>query len=475
MDDHRPIEDKVLEFLSTLHDNHEVGDQRWIRTLLDHGVNNTTSEIVELGAMIQTTVMDMLLEKLLGINPMVLAKATLVEDYIGEIWKHNSLEKQSLYNFILDNPEQREAILQLIQSKTNIESNLPLPIEQLAEGANDRVTQIKDMTQEQFNQHNQQSNSTILTTGTIATAVNHTLSTNLEEPAVQEITMTEAEVDRIPETVISVMSHDIKDVSDYSIRNRIFQPTNPFFITKKGSNMAGVLMANTPEEDQEKQTNYLAHLFRLAKDEKYLIQNAFINGNYWFTVQFKLALDMTNWVKRINSREGEDFRILYLKGEFKQEPKQIKTEESPTQHNRKQHDKELNIKVKDGEQPQTTKAKGKSMPGQEKNGEMDKEDIRKANRPARSNPYNLISGKSPIGIGMMIGTFPGANRQEQLAVLAEIYGIPTDSELINIEHRNGNSWFTGYFKKEEERAHCIQKVEEINKEVKDMDTEAEVD
>ena len=52
MDNHRPIEDKVLEFLSTLQDNHEVGDQRWIRTLLDHGVNNTISEIVELGAMI---------------------------------------------------------------------------------------------------------------------------------------------------------------------------------------------------------------------------------------------------------------------------------------------------------------------------------------------------------------------------------------------------------------------------------------
>ena len=130
MDDHRPIEDKVLEFLSTLHDNHEIGDQRWIRTLLDYGVNNTTSEIVELGAMIQTTVMDMLLGKLLGINPTVLAKASLVEDYIGEIWEHNNLEKQSLYNFILDNPEQRGAILQLIQSKTDIEPNLAPSTEQ---------------------------------------------------------------------------------------------------------------------------------------------------------------------------------------------------------------------------------------------------------------------------------------------------------------------------------------------------------
>jgi hypothetical protein len=111
MEDNRPIEDRVLDFLSTLHDNHDIDDQKWIRTLLDHGVNNTSSEVVELGAMIQTTIMDMLLGKLLGINPIALAKAALVEDYIGEIWEHNNLEKQSLYNFILDNPQQREAIL----------------------------------------------------------------------------------------------------------------------------------------------------------------------------------------------------------------------------------------------------------------------------------------------------------------------------------------------------------------------------
>ena len=105
MEDTRPIEDRVLDFLSTLHDNHVIDDQQWIWTLLDHGVNNTLSEIVELGAMIQKTVMDMLIGKLLGINPIALAKVALVEDYIGEIWEHNNLDKQSLYNFIVDNPQ----------------------------------------------------------------------------------------------------------------------------------------------------------------------------------------------------------------------------------------------------------------------------------------------------------------------------------------------------------------------------------
>jgi len=67
--------------------------------------------VVELGTLIQITIMDMLIARLLGISPSILAKVALIEEYICTIWEHNNLEKQTLYNFILDNPQQREAIL----------------------------------------------------------------------------------------------------------------------------------------------------------------------------------------------------------------------------------------------------------------------------------------------------------------------------------------------------------------------------
>jgi RNA recognition motif-containing protein len=464
MDDHRPIEDKVLEFLSTLHDNHEIGDQRWIRTLLDHGVNNTTSEIVELGAMIQTTVMDMLLGKLLGINPTVLAKASLVEDYIGEIWEHNNLEKQSLYNFILDNPDQREAILQLIQSKTDIEPNLSPSIEQPVEGGNAMVTQIKDMAQES----NQQDQQPILTTP-MAT----TITMNQNESDIQEITMEEAEIVQIqmPENISNVIAHDIKEVPEYSIRNRVSQPTNPFFITKKGTFMAGILMANVPGEDKEERTNYLAHLFRLAKEEKHLIGSTFSNGNNWFTVRFKLALDIENFVEKLNGKEGEDFKIIYLKGGPREEEQLPKTEKLSTTHVKVQDIREIQIKKK--EKTQSGKNKEDGVPTRETKLEKDRVLIKEENLITKTNPYKLILGKSTTGIGMMVGTFPGDSRQEQLAILAEIYGIPIDNDLISIEHKNGNSWFTGYFEKEEERDYCIQKLEEINREIISQDKTAQ--
>jgi hypothetical protein len=103
----------VIDFLNTLQDNHCESDQQWIRTLLEHGANNTFSEIVELGTLIQTTIMDTILAKLLNISPHVLAKAVLVEEYICNVWEHNNLQRQELYNPILKDTE-RQAILQLI-------------------------------------------------------------------------------------------------------------------------------------------------------------------------------------------------------------------------------------------------------------------------------------------------------------------------------------------------------------------------
>jgi hypothetical protein len=213
--------------------------------------------------------------------------------------------------------------------------------------------------------------------------------------------------------------------------------------------MARVLMANTPGDDEETQISYLACTFKLAKENKGLIKTTFINGNGWYTIKFKLQLDLINCVEKINKKKDEDFRILYLRG-------------GPTE---KQEKTESSNKMQQIQTQHTTTYKGKNITVNKNIVCTKKVDTKTINK----NPYNLVEGDSPIGIGMMVGTFPGNNRKEQIAILAEIFGIPEDSNLINIEHRNGNSWFTGYFENEEERTHCIKKIEEVNKEIINLD------
>jgi len=55
------------------------------------------------------------------------------------------------------------------------------------------------------------------------------IQVGIEEISIQEIDMIEAETTQEEEVVVVIL-HDIKDISDYTIRNRVAQPSNPFFI-----------------------------------------------------------------------------------------------------------------------------------------------------------------------------------------------------------------------------------------------------
>jgi len=424
-EDTRPIEERVLSFLCTLHDNHDIDDQQWVRSLLDHGINNNTSEVIELGTLIQTTVMDTLLAKLLGISPAVLAKAAIVEEYICTIWEHNNLDKQSLYNFILDNPQQREAILQLIQPR---KEQIPPPIQTVDQQGHPPETMHGS----------------------------HVIQPIPEETNIQEIVMTEATIETvaIQDNATEVIAHDIKDIPEYKIRNRVAQPTNPFFVTQTGSYTAGVLMANTPGSNKEEQTNYLKHTLNLPKENKNLIGAAFLKGNYWYTFNFELQLDMINCVQKLNNKNDGDFKILYLKGAPAEEPKSSTISKNKSLKEEKRIREVVNS-------DKTTKAATNTHSSTA------------AQQTSPHNPYKLLKGKSKVGIGMLVGTFPGQNRQEQLAILAEIFRTPVNSEYINIEHINGNSWFTGFFNTEEDRTLCINKTEEVNKEIINIDSTSE--
>lgn len=295
--------------------------------------------------------------------------------------------------------------------------------------------------------------------------------------------MEEAESEQTQANTPNPVTHDIKEIPDYRIRNRTEQPTNPFFITEKGTPMAGVLMANVPGENMGERINYLTHMFKLAKEDRHLIVPTFLKGNHWFTVHFKLELDMRNCIERLNNKEGEDFKILCLRGgptkEIAEEPI------GSTSHNNKKTSSlkgkkptiVKNVLPKDppNESPKATHTnsdrKDKTLTEQQQTANKGT-DIRLARREKKDNMYKLTQKKTDKGIAMMIGTFPGANRQEQLAILAEIFNIPVANDLINIEHFNGNSWFTGYFQNEKERSFCIDKMIEINKEIINIDASA---
>src|SRR4051794_2290969 len=68
---------------------------------------------------------------------------------------------------------------------------------------------------------------------------------------------------------------------------------------------------------------------------------------------------------------------------------------------------------------------------------------------------------------MIIGTFPGNNKKEQLNIISNLLIVTEESPYINIEHINENSWFTLYFKKEKDRTRCLNYINNHNKDTTD--------
>ena len=204
--EHKPLDEQIIDFLNTLQDNHSESDQQWIKTLLEYGANNTSSEIMELGTLIQTTIMDTILAKLLNINPCVLAKAALVEKYICNIWEHNNLHRQELYNPILEDAE-RQAILQLIQPGQVVEtrenfSNDPVIIQQ--------ETTIPEVEMKEC-------------TVTNETSIKPVLSTTRNNNPIVETQDMDSEV--------CPSYNNIREMNHYETRNRSYNHLNPYFIT----------------------------------------------------------------------------------------------------------------------------------------------------------------------------------------------------------------------------------------------------
>ena len=133
-------------------------------------------------------------------------------------------------------------------------------------------------------------------------------------------------------------------------------------------------------------------------------------------IHFNYQHDMIECVQKINGKKNEDFKLLYLMGGPTEQENLQTTKISKCRKDNKTHNHLLTT-----QNPPITKE--------------------------NCNPLGLSNKRTDWGIGMLVGTFPGDNRREQLSILASSLQIPEYSDLISLEHINGNSWFTCYSKK----------------------------
>lgn len=85
-------------------------------------------------------------------------------------------------------------------------------------------------------------------------------------------------------------------------------------------------------------------------------------------------------------------------------------------------------------------------------------------RNRKLNPINpfFITEKANYKLGTLAISVPGEEKKEQLAFVANILKLPSNSSLINFESFNGNLWITAGFEYEDDLIFCKDKMEKKN-------------
>src|SRR5579863_4136088 len=91
------MEREILHTLSQLEDHHDSYDQLWIQELICCHTNNTTVPDIEGGIIINITIIDNLVTKLLNVDTRILTKAKIIKEYIEKVWQQNG-ENTNLLN-----------------------------------------------------------------------------------------------------------------------------------------------------------------------------------------------------------------------------------------------------------------------------------------------------------------------------------------------------------------------------------------
>ena len=99
-----------------------------------------------------------------------------------------------------------------------------------------------------------------------------------------------------------LVGEDISKVKYFKIRNRKFDFTNPFHITKGNKFKLEALAVNIPGDNKKEQTAFVANMLKLSSNSD-LIKFEFWNGNYWITAGFEYEEDLIFCKDKIKEKD----------------------------------------------------------------------------------------------------------------------------------------------------------------------------
>jgi len=421
-------------------------NKEWFTALIQNSLNNLECSEIDSDLFYNATTLERILSFLLVIDIRTIVKIRMVQKVITTMWEENKWDQNLLNKYVLD--------------EKPIITNNPINYNENSH----QITSIQDSNQNPI-------------------AIQPALQISLEETPIIEIDMIETENDHLDPVEVesttstssnsynNIIGNDISTIIHYDQRNRKYDPTNPFFITKGKNFKLGTLMANTPGKNKKEQLLFLTNLFKLPKNSD-LIQFEFREGNSWITLGFDFEEDLIFCMDKIKNKDLINLIQIHTdKGKNKihqfdpntpineensshtiKDKKTLKTIEKPKQPSKKSPPSSRN----DKRVPETSTTKTSNNK------------ITKTSNNKTTNPYKITNQSTPHQGGFLAATIPGNNRKEQLDHIANILEIPIDNDLITPLFHEGNNWITASFNNPHNLEKCILDIKKKTKQKLNM-------
>ena len=414
-------------------------NKKWYTKLFQDSLEGTTNPSTDIELVNNATGMDNILSTLLAIDIKTVVKIRMVHKVIVTAWEERGWNIDYLNSYVLNEKPSLPNTIPLANFKTN----------EVIMDETQEISPMSQYTQQPMLQHIQQPQAI----------------QNIEETNIEEIIMTESDEKEatnsgpeiqpsmskqsISTNLNDVIGKNIATIQRYELRNRSFDPKNPFNITKNQKIRIGALIIDIPGENEKEQLAFMANTLRLPAKSN-LVQAEFRNGNRWISAGFDYEEDLEFCLNKFKNKEDKIVDLIRLT--TRKEERKLVNPPTTTSIKGTQSAQLENNKHIYSQQP----TKNKTVIGSISN--INYVNQTKEKGKEKENQYRISNGKTKFKGGFLASTIPGKNRKEQLDYIIKILILDKNNECIYPVFHKGNSWIIIYFDSSNDLEYCIEDI-----------------
>src|SRR5438477_2462601 len=277
------MEQEILKALLACIEKHPKGSENkeWFIKLIQDSLNGNTNSETNEDLIYNATVVENILANLLAVDIKTIIKIRLLYKIINTVWEENNWDVNFLNSYIFEEKSTSRDTQDISQENSEVLN--------ISQNTGNNQTTIEELPSLEIEMINNEENTPVMTNTTV-----------IESQSTSQLSINPELLDEnVP---MDLIGKDITKVLHYDIRNRKFDPTNPYYITNNKTYRLGALAAIVPGDTNKERKSFIARCLKMPPNSR-LIQFVFWNGNSWITIGFNYEENLLFCKNKLNVKE----------------------------------------------------------------------------------------------------------------------------------------------------------------------------